>query len=124
MLKGEDQSLIVSPNDSTPPLSPYKVVMFIYYKVHNIHMEKQEQICTWKRCQTKIIVKQLESPFFTTVGWCDFHDKVYAKEAELFDKLGDKHHSEISNDLYLNNRKEYNRIENKAIRIVQKEIEN
>ena len=96
-------------------------------------MEKKtmtKSTCIWKGCKETIKIDSSfeDSPTgqrlgISVVGWCDFHSKVYAKQTELFDKLSkDKHHSDIANDLYKNNRKKYNKIQRQAITIVKKEM--
>ena len=91
-----------------------------------------ESICIWRGCKETI---ELDTSFedssagqklgISVAGWCDFHSKVYAKQTELFDKLAkDKHHSDIANDLYKNNRKAYNKIQREAIKLVKEEMKN
>ncbi len=89
-----------------------------------------KSICIWKGCNETI---ELDTSFedstpgqrlgISVAGWCPFHEKVYAKEHELFAKLDkNKHHSDIANYLYKNNRKEFNKIQRQAIDLVKKEM--
>lgn len=90
-----------------------------------------ESTCIWKGCKETI---ELDTSFeesgpgqnlgVEVVGWCNFHSKVYAKQTELFDKLAkDKHHSDIANELYKNDRKQYNKIQREAIALVKMEMQ-
>ncbi len=82
----------------------------------------EKQKCSWGRCKENIEVEQSDNDFLHVIGWCDFHHKVYSKQCELFTKMGGKHHSDISNELYINNRKKYNEVQRKATKLVKLEM--
>ena len=74
--------------------------------------------CAWKRC-TKLIEVDHSHDFgmFVHVDWCDFHQKVYSIQCDLFGKLDkNKHHSDIANDLWKNDKKKYREIQKQAIK--------
>jgi len=79
-----------------------------------------KQTCHWKRCKVQIEVEPSTNQYFHVVGWCEFHQKVYGKQVELFSKLDkSKHHSEIANTMYQKDRARYNKIQKKAIMMVK-----
>lgn len=89
-----------------------------------------EDTCCWKGCKEIIQIDKSfeesqtgEALGIIVSGWCEFHEKVYAKQTELFGKLDKKKHfSDISNDLYVHDRKKFNKIQREAIKLVKKEL--
>lgn len=85
--------------------------------------------CHFNGCNEKIrLDSSIESSSvgrafgLVVVGYCDFHKKVQAKQRELFSKMDKtKHHSEIANKLWRDDRKKFNQIQKEAIRLVRLE---
>ena len=78
-----------------------------------------EQICHEKKCTEKIKVREtFKNSYFHTVGYCDFHTKVFLKKHDLFKKM-----NLDQNQTYKNDRKEYNRISKIAKKMVESEIQ-
>jgi hypothetical protein len=84
--------------------------------------------CIWKGCKETIQVNdEVEKSlnFISVVGWCKLHEMAYAESHKLFAKLDkSKHHSDIANDLYRNNRKKYNEIKRQGLKIAKKAQQN
>ena len=78
---------------------------------------EETQTCNWPRCKEQIIVEQYKDSVFHVVGWCEFHQKVYGKEQELFHNLGLD-----SNKVYMTDRKKFREIQKQAIKIVKQEM--
>ena len=86
-------------------------------------MTKKEK-CSWTKCKNKINVDHSNDfSIFIHVGWCKFHEKMYDIQCDLFSKLDkNKHHSDISNDLWLNDKKKYRVIQKTAFNFTTKKI--
>lgn len=84
-------------------------------------------LCHWQCCKEKInLDRSIENSNvgkafgITVVGYCDFHRNVLRKQRELFAKMDKtRHHSEIANDLWKNNRNKFMMVQNKAIQLVR-----
>ena len=72
--------------------------------------------CAWKYCRNRVKADHSRDfSIFITVQWCEFHKKMYSIQCKLFGKLDkNKHHSDIANDLWLNDKKKYLEIQKKA----------
>jgi len=90
----------------------------------------REQCCSWNNCKEIIEVDgSMDIPGFAEMGgWCDFHDKMYHIEHELFEKLAAKVKGkvgyELANYLWKNDKKAYNKISKRAFRLVDSMIVN
>ena len=87
--------------------------------------------CFWKGCNTKVDVDttlENKGHLFIIEGYCNFHDKVYAKQQEIFGSMRDEytkkqlkdkfgrtikftHHSEVGNYIFLHHRDLYHEIQ-------------
>ena len=90
----------------------------------------KDSLCHFKGCKEVIqLDHSIESSSvgrafgLVVVGYCEFHKKVQAKQRELFSKMDKtKHHSEIANKLWKENRKKFNQVQKEAIRLVRLEV--
>lgn len=91
----------------------------------------KSSVCSWPNCDTQI---EIDDSFESTntgkrlgisvVGWCVFHHKVYGIRARIFEKNGKgKNPSEVANDLFRYDKKEFNRITRIAERLVRSVME-
>ena len=88
-------------------------------------MEKRK--CFWKGCKKDIEIdvsyesSGLGKNFGIMVtGYCEFHDMVYSKQIELFEKMGKpKGYPDMAMYLYKTNRKKYDAIVKKAIKSIK-----
>lgn len=91
----------------------------------------KETICCWSRCNEKITIDDSFENSTTgqnlgvvVSGWCKLHELAYSIQCDLFATLDKKkHHSDTANDLYKNNRKEFNRIQREALKLAKEKLE-
>ena len=101
--------------------------MACYY--NNMEQKLETQTCAWKNCQELVQVDvSMNGGIFgiNCIGWCEFHQRVYSKECDLWQKQrkkkGEDGH-DLKNRLYLKDRKKFNKInkeiERKALELVK-----